>query len=261
MSELSRNTHGGEIVRYINLKLAALGQPTSRSTADPSFLEIARSAAAQLLPEGPIAGGPAVSGGHAHPGFSRRLSGGRSVPAARRGCRRIRSRSTVPGWRAPCRCRRAAITFASPYLKSYRVAQGVLHNPKSDRRTTQGLFHIVEGGLPVPADKSAVPKRVFARFLAEALRPPADADDAAVHRRIRTSRRGCFVSLLLRPVVCPATGRGSGEDDGDPLLRAGQPGEQPRFRRDDLRQRRRSLPAGERRGARRAALDRPHAAA
>src|SRR5580698_5460294 len=30
-----------ELVRYINLKLAALGQPISRSTADPAFLEIA----------------------------------------------------------------------------------------------------------------------------------------------------------------------------------------------------------------------------
>ena len=29
------------LLRYINLKLAALGQPTSRSTADPYFLEIA----------------------------------------------------------------------------------------------------------------------------------------------------------------------------------------------------------------------------
>src|SRR5262249_28854359 len=33
-------------------------------------------------------------------------------------------------------------SFSSPYLKSYRVAQGVLHNPKSDRRTTKGIFHI-----------------------------------------------------------------------------------------------------------------------
>ena len=30
-----------ELIRYINLKLAALGQPTSRSTADPELLEIA----------------------------------------------------------------------------------------------------------------------------------------------------------------------------------------------------------------------------
>jgi len=30
-----------ELVRYINLKLAALGQPVSRRTSDPEFLEIA----------------------------------------------------------------------------------------------------------------------------------------------------------------------------------------------------------------------------
>src|SRR5689334_14486473 len=40
-----------------------------------------------------------------------------------------------------------------PIVHSYRVKQGVLHNPKADRRTTQGIFHIAEGGLPVPADK------------------------------------------------------------------------------------------------------------
>src|SRR6187399_2328198 len=65
-------------------------------------------------------------------------------------------------------------TFASPYLTSYRIAQGVLHNPKNDRRTTQGVFHVAEGGLPIPLDKQAVPKRTFAALLAAALRPPAD---------------------------------------------------------------------------------------
>jgi hypothetical protein len=34
----------------------------------------------------------------------------------------------------------------------------VLHNPKSDRRTTQGIFHVTEGGLPIPDDKLGVPK-------------------------------------------------------------------------------------------------------
>ncbi len=37
----SSGISNAELVRYINLKLAALGQPTSRSTADPAFLEIA----------------------------------------------------------------------------------------------------------------------------------------------------------------------------------------------------------------------------
>ena len=38
--------------------------------------------------------------------------------------------------------------FSSDILNSYRVNQGVLHNPRSDRRTTQGIFHVAEGGLP-----------------------------------------------------------------------------------------------------------------
>ena len=43
--------------------------------------------------------------------------------------------------------------FKSSILSSYRVHQGVCHNPASDRRTTEGVFHVAEGGLPVPADK------------------------------------------------------------------------------------------------------------
>src|SRR5258707_5677025 len=31
-----------ELIRYLNLKLASLGRPVSRSTAEPEFLEIAR---------------------------------------------------------------------------------------------------------------------------------------------------------------------------------------------------------------------------
>ena len=47
--------------------------------------------------------------------------------------------------------------FESPWITSYRVKQGVLHNPQKDRRTTEGVFHVVEGGLPVAWDKKAVP--------------------------------------------------------------------------------------------------------
>ncbi len=36
----------------------------------------------------------------------------------------------------------------SSILASHRLRQGVLHNPRSDRRTTQGIFHVAEGGLP-----------------------------------------------------------------------------------------------------------------
>ena len=89
--------------------------------------------------------------------------------------------------------------FVSEYVSSYRVANGVLHNPRHDRRTTKGTFHVAEGGLPIPADKKAVPKRTFAELLRIAISPPEEAlrlpfDPAAK----------CFVSLLLRPLVSPA---------------------------------------------------------
>src|SRR5690606_24171205 len=62
--------------------------------------------------------------------------------------------------------------FSSPLLSSYRLVNGVLHNPANDRRTTAGVFHLAEGGLPIPDDKLAVPKAVFARLLAHAFEPP-----------------------------------------------------------------------------------------
>ncbi len=96
--------------------------------------------------------------------------------------------------------------FASPYLNSYRVPQGVLHNPKSDRRTTRGVFHIAEGGFPIPADKEAVPARTFAALFAAALKPPAEALTIPFTAH-NPQPAQMFVSLLLRPLVCPATGR------------------------------------------------------
>jgi hypothetical protein len=92
--------------------------------------------------------------------------------------------------------------FHSDIVSSYRVKQGVLHNPASDRRTTQGLFHVSEGGLPIPGDKKAVPKRTFAALLARALTPPQDLLAIPFTARLPEPAR-MFVSLLMRPVVCP----------------------------------------------------------
>ena len=87
-------------------------------------------------------------------------------------------------------------------IHSYRVKQGVLHNPKSDRRTTQGIFHVVEGGLPVPEDKQAVPKAVFSKLLGLALTPPPELLILPLTANYPRPTE-CFVSLLLRPIVCP----------------------------------------------------------
>jgi hypothetical protein len=93
-------------------------------------------------------------------------------------------------------------TFVSPYVSSYRVAQGVLHNPKSDRRTTQGTFHIAQLGLPIPDDKKAVPAEVFGRLLRHALNPPAELLRLPFTAKAKKPAE-CFVTLHLRPVVCP----------------------------------------------------------
>ena len=93
-------------------------------------------------------------------------------------------------------------SYTSEYLDSYRIEQGVLHNPRSDRRTTKGVFHIVEGGLPVPHDKKEVPKAVFAALLAQALRPPESVMEIPFTSS-QEERARLFVSLLLRPEVMP----------------------------------------------------------
>ncbi len=92
--------------------------------------------------------------------------------------------------------------FVSGIVSSYRVRQGVLHNPRSDRRTTSGIFHVAEGGLPIPDDKLAVPKAVFARMLGLAVTPPAETLRLPFTAAQPTPAE-CFVSLLLRPLVLP----------------------------------------------------------
>ena len=91
---------------------------------------------------------------------------------------------------------------ASPMLRSYRLRNGILHNPKADRRTTAGIFHVTEGGLPIPDDKKGVPKAVFADLLARALQPPEDLLRLPFTAS-GTRPAACLVSLLIRPVVCP----------------------------------------------------------
>jgi hypothetical protein len=90
----------------------------------------------------------------------------------------------------------------SATLASYRVRNGVLHNPANDKRTTEGVFHIAEGGLPIPPDKKAVPKIVFARFFEAAFNPPGPMLElpftAGEGEKART-----MASILLRPVVRP----------------------------------------------------------
>ena len=92
--------------------------------------------------------------------------------------------------------------YTSEILSSYRVNEGVLHNPRSDRRTTAGIFHVAEGGLPIPDDKISVPKATFAKMLSYAVAPPASSLRLPF-TATQPKPAECFVSLLLRPLVCP----------------------------------------------------------
>ncbi|RRD48724.1 hypothetical protein [Arachnia propionica] len=93
-------------------------------------------------------------------------------------------------------------TFTSDYLSSYRLANGILHNPVNDRRTTKGVFHIAEGGLPIQDDKLAVPREVYGRLLEHAFNPPPRTM-ALPYTTGQEEPARAWVSLLLRPVVVP----------------------------------------------------------
>ena len=92
--------------------------------------------------------------------------------------------------------------FKNRYVESYRCFNGVLHNPVRDRRTTAGTFHVVDGGMPVPGDKRIVPKAAFVKLLRIARRPPRDLL-VLPYTAEMSSPAHTWVSLLLRPLVCP----------------------------------------------------------
>jgi hypothetical protein len=187
------STHDAELIRYINLKLAALGQPSSQTGI-----------AAPLLR-------------NYHQ--KNQLLGDRLCPVDARvqtfldsyldGCApRLPSQTLVldmPGLARVMSLPEGEDSLASPYVRSYRIRQGILHNPKSDRRTTKGIFHIADGGLPVPEDKIAVPKATFGALLSRALAPPPEVL-ALPFTSNQQHKVRLFTTLLLRPLVCPATG-------------------------------------------------------
>lgn len=93
-------------------------------------------------------------------------------------------------------------SFKSDNVTSHRIKQGILNNPLHDKRTTKGTFHIVEGSLPVPLDKKEVPKIAFAHFLNAAFNP-SDELKTLPFTSNQKDQAKTIVSMLLRPMVCP----------------------------------------------------------
>jgi hypothetical protein len=92
--------------------------------------------------------------------------------------------------------------FENDLLHSYRVRNGVLHNPRSDRRTTVGTFHVCEGGLAIPGDKRAVPKNAFVNLFRAAMSPPQEMMLIPFTAN-QPDKARYWMASLLRPVVCP----------------------------------------------------------
>jgi len=92
--------------------------------------------------------------------------------------------------------------FQNSIISSYRVSQGVLHNPKNDKRTTKGVFHVCDGGLPVSGEKKIIPKLAFKRLFDRALDPPEDLLTVP-YTSNEKEKTSIFASLLLRPLLSP----------------------------------------------------------
>jgi hypothetical protein len=191
------STHDAELIQYINLKLAALGQPAGQTGIAAPLLR-------NFHQKNQLLGDRLCPADARIQAFIDSYLG----PCSESCAPRLPSQTLVldmPGMARVMSLPEGEDSLASPYVHSYRIRQGILHNPKSDRRTTKGIFHIADGGLPVPEDKIAVPKTAFGALLARALTPPPEVLELPFTSRQQHKVR-LFTTLLLRPLVRPATG-------------------------------------------------------
>jgi len=190
-----------KIIQYINLKLAALGYPYFQDERTAQFIEVAtpllnnfreksRLLSTHLSPVGSRIQNFIDDYLSDVPGEKNVDLPQHTLVLDTHGLARMMS---IPP---------NADIYETDVVRSYRTAQGILHNPKEDKRTTKGVFHICEGGFPIPNDKKAVPKFTFARLLEAAFNPPEDLKILPFTAN-ETDKAKLFVSLLLRPVVVP----------------------------------------------------------
>jgi len=187
---------------YINLKLASCGQPTCNDAESAIFMDTAQDLLNSYLEKSRL-----LASSSLYPP-DRRIQNFLDQYLAELNLEKIPTLPTMTfeldrhGVARELSLPIGADEFHSEIVSSFRVKQGILHNPASDRRTTEGSFHIAEGGLPVPGDKKQVPKLAFARMLEQALNPPPEMLIVPFTAN-QTQPARMFASLLLRPVICP----------------------------------------------------------
>lgn len=189
------------LVEYINIKLAALGCPIFGRTDAFPFISLSKSLIANYQEQSRLLSDYLCPADRRIQNFLYDYVGeidmdspfrlpGKTFVLDRPGLARILSLPPDADY------------YESGIMRSYRLFNGVLHNPVNDRRTTQGVFHVADGGLPVADDKKTVPKSTFARILYHALNPPAELLRLPFTES-QEHKAETMVSLLLRPVVCP----------------------------------------------------------
>ncbi|MDY0101485.1 MAG: hypothetical protein RBS07_01010 [Lentimicrobium sp.] len=199
-----------DLIRYINLKLATIGQPVfddfaeqqgENKLSDPAFLELAENLISNYRSRTRLISRFFSPADQRIQDFINdyikelNLTEIPQLPANTFICDK-------PGLARVLSLPPHHNHYKNEYIESYRIKQGVLHNPKNDRRTTKGSFHIVEGGLPVPVDKIEVPKQAWAKFLQSAFNPDNELNQLPF-TSFQDKKASVFVSLLLRPVVSP----------------------------------------------------------
>lgn len=190
-----------KLIQYINLKLAAMGYPYFQDERTAKFLEIAapllnnyreksRLLSTQLSPIGARIQDFIDDYLSDVPGEKNVELPQHTLSLDYHGLARMMS---IPP---------NADIYETDIVRSYRTAQGILHNPKEDKRTTKGVFHICDGGLPIPDDKKSVPKATFAKLLEAAFNPPNELK-ILPYTANQEEKAKLFVSLFLRPIVVP----------------------------------------------------------
>ena len=200
--ESGKNSYeDGALVEYLNIKLRSLGYPVFGRESDYPFLQMGDSLLQSVAEKNRLLRGHLCPVDQRIQDYLGGLFSGLD----------IEERMWVPtnplilerhGMARALSLPPDADSFESNIVSSFRVKQGVLNNPASDRRTTRGVFHIAENGLPIPTDKKAVPLSVFARLLEKALDPPDDLLELPFTSTQEDKAR-LFVSLMLRPIVQP----------------------------------------------------------
>ncbi|TNJ45323.1 hypothetical protein KFZ70_06585 [Tamlana fucoidanivorans] len=197
-----------DIIQFVNLQLAALGQPTFKDKAssdqkfcDPEFEKSTRALIMSLREKSRLLSEHQAPADLRIQNFiddylkdvsvdkSYKLPNNTLILSKKGQAREI---SLPPDGNS----------FKSDLVTSSRLKQGILNNPLHDKRTTKGTFHIVEGPLPVPLDKKEVPRVVLAHFLNAAFNP-SDEMNTLPFTSSQEDKAKTMVSMLLRPVVCP----------------------------------------------------------